>query len=171
MYSVFTHGFEPFDPRVSPPSCPTQRGVHLDQPAGGGGGAVTGRSRKPWTWCPLVTNVVLEEHYLIVGVVVVVDIGVIPINSRGREAADASARRLPGRPAGPHLRGLQHVSVAGETLSLPGPEREREREREGEEKEEEEEEEEEGGGGGGEGGQISAAAPLSHVSALRGVTP
>ncbi|KAJ4922690.1 hypothetical protein JOQ06_024375 [Pogonophryne albipinna] len=31
---------------------------------------------------PLVTNVVLEEHYLIVGVVVVVDIGVIPINSQ-----------------------------------------------------------------------------------------
>ncbi|CAL8277044.1 unnamed protein product [Lota lota] len=33
----------------------------------------------------LVTNVVLEEHYLIVGVVVVVDIGVIPINSRGEK--------------------------------------------------------------------------------------
>lgn len=34
---------------------------------------------------PLVTNAVLEEHYLIVGVVVVVDIGVIPINSRGEK--------------------------------------------------------------------------------------
>ncbi|KAF3857813.1 hypothetical protein F7725_011014 [Dissostichus mawsoni] len=34
---------------------------------------------------PLVTNVVLEEHYLIVGVVVVVDISVIPINSRGEK--------------------------------------------------------------------------------------
>uniref|UniRef100_A0AAY4ACQ2 DMAP1-binding domain-containing protein n=1 Tax=Denticeps clupeoides TaxID=299321 RepID=A0AAY4ACQ2_9TELE len=34
---------------------------------------------------PLVTNVVLEEHYLIVGVVVVVDTGVIPINSRGEK--------------------------------------------------------------------------------------
>ncbi|XP_041099608.1 disco-interacting protein 2 homolog C-like isoform X8 [Polyodon spathula] len=34
---------------------------------------------------PLVTNVVLEEHYLIVGVVVVVDMGVIPINSRGEK--------------------------------------------------------------------------------------
>uniref|UniRef100_A0A2I3HQ25 Disco interacting C n=1 Tax=Nomascus leucogenys TaxID=61853 RepID=A0A2I3HQ25_NOMLE len=34
---------------------------------------------------PLVTSVVLEEHYLIVGVVVVVDIGVIPINSRGEK--------------------------------------------------------------------------------------
>ncbi|XP_058480227.1 disco-interacting protein 2 homolog C isoform X2 [Solea solea] len=34
---------------------------------------------------PLVTNVVLEEHYLIVGVVVVVDIGIIPINSRGEK--------------------------------------------------------------------------------------
>lgn len=33
----------------------------------------------------LVTNVVLEEHYLIVGVVVVVDPGVIPINSRGEK--------------------------------------------------------------------------------------
>uniref|UniRef100_A0A9J8C8X5 Disco-interacting protein 2 homolog Cb n=1 Tax=Cyprinus carpio carpio TaxID=630221 RepID=A0A9J8C8X5_CYPCA len=34
---------------------------------------------------PMVTNVVLEEHYLIVGVVVVVDTGVIPINSRGEK--------------------------------------------------------------------------------------
>uniref|UniRef100_H3CRC5 Disco interacting protein 2 homolog C n=1 Tax=Tetraodon nigroviridis TaxID=99883 RepID=H3CRC5_TETNG len=34
---------------------------------------------------PLVTNVVLEERYLIVGVVVVVDMGVIPINSRGEK--------------------------------------------------------------------------------------
>ena len=34
---------------------------------------------------PLVTNVILEEHYLIVGVVVVVDPGVIPINSRGEK--------------------------------------------------------------------------------------
>ncbi|XP_052229849.1 disco-interacting protein 2-like isoform X3 [Dreissena polymorpha] len=34
---------------------------------------------------PLVTNAVVEEHYLIVGVVVVVDPGVIPINSRGEK--------------------------------------------------------------------------------------
>ena len=34
---------------------------------------------------PLVTNAVLEEHYLIVGVVVMVDPGVIPINSRGEK--------------------------------------------------------------------------------------
>uniref|UniRef100_A0A8C5H624 Disco-interacting protein 2 homolog B-A n=1 Tax=Gouania willdenowi TaxID=441366 RepID=A0A8C5H624_GOUWI len=34
---------------------------------------------------PLVTNVVLEEHHLIVGVVVIVDPGVIPINSRGEK--------------------------------------------------------------------------------------
>jgi len=34
---------------------------------------------------PLVTSVVLEEHYLVVGVVVVVDPGVIPINSRGEK--------------------------------------------------------------------------------------
>ncbi|XP_060054816.1 disco-interacting protein 2 homolog A isoform X3 [Erinaceus europaeus] len=33
----------------------------------------------------LVTNVVLEEHHLVVGVVVVVDPGVIPINSRGEK--------------------------------------------------------------------------------------
>ncbi|GAB6019998.1 beta transducin [Chamberlinius hualienensis] len=34
---------------------------------------------------PLVTNCVLEEHQLIVGVVVVVDPGVVPINSRGEK--------------------------------------------------------------------------------------
>lgn len=34
---------------------------------------------------PLITGVVLEEHHLIVGVVVVVDPGVIPINSRGEK--------------------------------------------------------------------------------------
>ena len=34
---------------------------------------------------PLVTNAVLEEHYLIVGGVVVVDPGVVPINSRGEK--------------------------------------------------------------------------------------
>uniref|UniRef100_K7E101 Disco interacting A n=1 Tax=Monodelphis domestica TaxID=13616 RepID=K7E101_MONDO len=33
----------------------------------------------------LVTNVILEEHFLIVGVVVIVDPGVIPINSRGEK--------------------------------------------------------------------------------------
>ncbi|KAI5730349.1 hypothetical protein M8J76_012666 [Diaphorina citri] len=34
---------------------------------------------------PLVTNAVLEEHHLIVGVAVVVDPGVVPINSRGEK--------------------------------------------------------------------------------------
>ncbi|XP_049952324.1 disco-interacting protein 2 isoform X2 [Schistocerca serialis cubense] len=34
---------------------------------------------------PLVTNTVLEEHHLVVGVVVVVDPGVVPINSRGEK--------------------------------------------------------------------------------------
>uniref|UniRef100_A0AAQ4P5R4 Disco-interacting protein 2 homolog Bb n=1 Tax=Gasterosteus aculeatus aculeatus TaxID=481459 RepID=A0AAQ4P5R4_GASAC len=34
---------------------------------------------------PLITNAVLEEHHLIVGVVVIVDPGVIPINSRGEK--------------------------------------------------------------------------------------
>lgn len=33
----------------------------------------------------LVTNAVLEEHFLVVGVVVIVDPGVIPINSRGEK--------------------------------------------------------------------------------------
>jgi len=34
---------------------------------------------------PIITNVVLEEHHLIVGVVVIVDPGIIPINSRGEK--------------------------------------------------------------------------------------
>ena len=34
---------------------------------------------------PLATNAALEEHHLIVGVVVVVDPGVVPINSRGEK--------------------------------------------------------------------------------------
>lgn len=34
---------------------------------------------------PLITNVVLEEHHLIVGVVVIVDPGIVPINSRGEK--------------------------------------------------------------------------------------
>ncbi|KAI1286480.1 Disco-interacting protein 2 [Halotydeus destructor] len=34
---------------------------------------------------PLVTNAVLEEHHLIVGVVVVVDPSIVPINSRGEK--------------------------------------------------------------------------------------
>ena len=34
---------------------------------------------------PLVTTVVLEDHQVVVGVVVVVDPGVIPLNSRGEK--------------------------------------------------------------------------------------
>ncbi|KAK6105889.1 AMP-binding enzyme family protein [Brugia pahangi] len=34
---------------------------------------------------PAITSAVLEEHYLIVGVVVIVDPGVVPINSRGEK--------------------------------------------------------------------------------------
>lgn len=34
---------------------------------------------------PLVTNAVLEDHHLIVGVVVIVDLRVVPINSRGEK--------------------------------------------------------------------------------------
>lgn len=34
---------------------------------------------------PLITNTVLEEHHLIVGIVVVADPGTVPINSRGEK--------------------------------------------------------------------------------------
>lgn len=34
---------------------------------------------------PLITSVVLEDHHLIVGVVVIVDPGTVPINSRGEK--------------------------------------------------------------------------------------
>lgn len=44
---------------------------------------------------PLVTNTVLEEHYLIVGVVVVVDLGIILINSRGKKTENAFMRQFP----------------------------------------------------------------------------
>lgn len=34
---------------------------------------------------PIVTTIVLEEHQVVVGVVVIVDPGVIPLNSRGEK--------------------------------------------------------------------------------------
>ena len=34
---------------------------------------------------PLITNTILEEHYQVVGVIVIVDPGLIPINSRGEK--------------------------------------------------------------------------------------
>lgn len=34
---------------------------------------------------PLITSRVLEEHHLLVGIVVIVDPGIIPINSRGEK--------------------------------------------------------------------------------------
>jgi len=34
---------------------------------------------------PAITSAVLEEHHLIVGVVVIIDPGAIPINSRGEK--------------------------------------------------------------------------------------
>ena len=34
---------------------------------------------------PLITNTVLEEHHLIVGIVVLADPGKVPINSRGEK--------------------------------------------------------------------------------------
>ncbi|XP_036815334.1 disco-interacting protein 2 homolog A isoform X5 [Oncorhynchus mykiss] len=46
---------------------------------------LSGSEQEALDLVPLVTNVVLEDHYLIVGVVVVVDPGVIPINSRGEK--------------------------------------------------------------------------------------
>ncbi|XP_062872276.1 disco-interacting protein 2 homolog B-A isoform X2 [Trichomycterus rosablanca] len=46
---------------------------------------LSGSEREALDLVPLITGVVLEEHHLIVGVVVVVDPGVIPINSRGEK--------------------------------------------------------------------------------------
>jgi hypothetical protein len=34
---------------------------------------------------PLITSAILEEHYVIVGVLVIVDPGVVPVNSRGEK--------------------------------------------------------------------------------------
>lgn len=34
---------------------------------------------------PLITSAVLEEHYVIVGVLVIVDPGIVPVNSRGEK--------------------------------------------------------------------------------------
>ncbi len=46
---------------------------------------LSGSEQEALDLVPLVTNVVLKEHHLIVGVVVIVDSGVIPINSRGEK--------------------------------------------------------------------------------------
>lgn len=46
---------------------------------------LSGSEQEALDLVPLITGVVLEEHHLIVGVVVVVDPGVIPINSRGEK--------------------------------------------------------------------------------------
>ena len=89
-----------------------QRGVHVDQPAGGGGGAGRLGAGGPGPGP--------AGHQRGAG-------GALPDRGRGgggrhrrhphqlprREAAHAPARRLPGRPAGPHLRGLQHVAPPG----------------------------------------------------------
>jgi len=89
--------------RASPPP---QCGVHVDQPADGGGGAGGLGAGGPGPGGP--------GHQRGAG-------GALPHRGRGggggprrhphqlpgREAAHAPARRLPGRPAGPHLRGLQ----------------------------------------------------------------
>lgn len=37
---------------------------------------------------------------------------------QGREAEDAPARLLPGRPTGPHLRGLQHVIALCQLMKM-----------------------------------------------------
>ena len=93
-----------------PKPCPlSQRGVHVDQPAGGGSGAGRPRERGPGPGAP--------GHQRGAG-------GPLPHRGRGGgggprrhphqlprgEAADAPAGRLPHRPAGPDLRGLQHVN-------------------------------------------------------------
>lgn len=86
-----------------------QRRLPLDQPAGGGGGAGGLRTGGPRP----------GSHGDQGGAG-----GALPDRGRGgggghrrhphqlpwREAAHAPARRLPGRPVGPHLRGLQHVA-------------------------------------------------------------
>ncbi|KAI3355480.1 hypothetical protein L3Q82_018316 [Scortum barcoo] len=60
---------------------------------------------------PMVTKAVLEEHYLIVGVVVVTDIGVIPINSRGeKQRMHLRDGFLQDQLDPIYLRGLQHVA-------------------------------------------------------------
>uniref|UniRef100_A0A672L2F4 Disco-interacting protein 2 homolog B-A n=1 Tax=Sinocyclocheilus grahami TaxID=75366 RepID=A0A672L2F4_SINGR len=46
---------------------------------------LSGSEQEALDLVPLVTNVVLKEHHFIVGVVVIVDPGVIPINSRGEK--------------------------------------------------------------------------------------
>uniref|UniRef100_A0A8C1X2R9 Disco-interacting protein 2 homolog Ba n=1 Tax=Cyprinus carpio TaxID=7962 RepID=A0A8C1X2R9_CYPCA len=46
---------------------------------------LSGSEQEALDLVPLVTNVVLKEHHLIVGVVVIVDPGIIPINSRGEK--------------------------------------------------------------------------------------
>ncbi|XP_077470527.1 disco-interacting protein 2 homolog C-like [Stigmatopora argus] len=46
---------------------------------------LSGSEREALDVVALVTNAVLEEHFLIVGVVVVADVGAVPINSRGQK--------------------------------------------------------------------------------------
>lgn len=89
-----------------------QRRVHVDQPAGGRGGAGRIRAGGPGPGPP--------GDQRGAG-------GALPDRRRGgrgrhqrhshqlprREAAHALTRRLPGRPAGPHLCGLQHVAPPG----------------------------------------------------------
>ncbi|CAL8382449.1 unnamed protein product [Boreogadus saida] len=108
------------------------RGVHLDQPAGGGGGA-GGSEQDALDLVPLITNVVLEEHHLIVGVVVIVDPGVIPINSRGEKqrmhlrdsflADQLTPSTWPttceGVRAGPGSRGRTVFSTSPEAVGTP----------------------------------------------------
>lgn len=86
----------------------SQCGVHLDQPPGGGGGAGGVRAGGPGPGCP--------GHQRSPG-------GALPHRGSGGggrprrhphqlqrgEAAHAPQRRVPGRPAGPHICGLQHV--------------------------------------------------------------
>ena len=96
-------------PHVTPFAFSLQRCIHLDQPAGGGGGAGRAGAGRAGPGGP--------GDKRGAG-------GAPPGGGRGGhrgpgchphqlpwgEAAHAPARWLPSRPAGPHLRGLQHVS-------------------------------------------------------------
>lgn len=62
----------------------------------------------------LVTSAVLEEHHLVVGVVVVVDPGVVPINSRGeKQRMHLRDGFLADQLDRSYLRGIQHVNGIG----------------------------------------------------------
>lgn len=88
---------------------PFQRRVHLDQPAGGGGGAV---------WLRAGGSGFGSSGYQRGPGGTLLDRGCgggggswsYPHQLPRRETTDAPPGQFPGRSAGPHLRGLQHVT-------------------------------------------------------------